>query len=1049
MDQLPIQLDRLSHSQALPIVRKLLNREHQLTLEESRTYDEKMDKNPRLIQGLTSEAPRVICEIFSNGFLYTRFVGECAARISDIVYELQAKTIIFVFLMELDDNRINELTKISKEFNLDDFIIYDLKRLQESIQRYSDLVEEIKNQSFENEKSSFSQSSSKGNNDGQLSYYLGGSIWDGNDDQAERFYKEGIWQNGYDDRFIDIVNTVKTRDIILLKSSFAKDGISYLRIKGVGVVIENPQDGKTIFVKWLSKNVKIDIANLGHYRSTFYQVNGNDLNTILEQGNIVNLLESELLKDVNDNDKEDRIPKSIKNITQVANFNSDAHNGPDHFDIKKDVSAFARIIASKQLKPPLAIALFGEWGSGKSFFMEKLITKINEFTNPKSEQQKKIYCDGIVQIRFNAWSYMDANLWASLVSNIYEKLDEYISKQTKGDSAKERVKSILNQELSVVNEEREKAIEAQKQLIATEKNLCLEKENLEKEKDKLLSETFKKEIDKAYIDINKKLNFDNTLKKQLKLYGIDEARLNELAKLSPNHVIQEIKSWYYFIKNLLHFNWWQIVMIVVCAVLLIVVNCNIPLVNHLVSGHLTRAIISFFSIAGPVFVKFFNSAKVYIDSYEKVKRYKDELDNKLKEISIRHAIQIKVIEDKLSENNDKLVQKVTEIHKLDREIQTISHNLQYSVTQKAFLDFIKTKSSDEKYDKALSIISTIRKDFETLSELFHEYNIPPNLSDEEREEVKNKKAMIDSFKDQFKRPLDRIVLYVDDLDRCSEDRVIEVLEAVNLLMAYPLFVVIVGVDKRWVKNALHKKYELHFSKSSKDDTSKYEMILPEDYLEKIFQIPFQLQRASDEEVKSMIRKQLEPHLESDFDSDDFDNEDFGTNNILGDNEGNGFGDNEGNGFVFNNSQSETLPSKTSDEIEYLSISEEHIKLMECFSGIIGANPRAIKRFINLYQIISAHDDFRALAIKQYESHAIVMLFLAILNGRFKDRSEDIKLELKGSLKEFLNNMKHNGFDSLAETFKEDDQYNMYLTSEMSSYRRQWDLVKRFTFVSVS
>jgi hypothetical protein len=40
----------------------------------------------------------------------------------------------------------------------------------------------------------------------------------------------------------------------------------------------------------------------------------------------------------------------------------------------------------------------------------------------------------------------------------------------------------------------------------------------------------------------------------------------------------------------------------------------------------------------------------------------------------------------------------------------------------------------------------------------------------------------------------RVILYIDDLDRCPSDVVIKVLEAVHLLVALPLFVVVVAVD---------------------------------------------------------------------------------------------------------------------------------------------------------------------------------------------------------------------------------------------------------------
>jgi hypothetical protein len=51
-------------------------------------------------------------------------------------------------------------------------------------------------------------------------------------------------------------------------------------------------------------------------------------------------------------------------------------------------------------------------------------------------------------------------------------------------------------------------------------------------------------------------------------------------------------------------------------------------------------------------------------------------------------------------------------------------------------------------------------------------------------------------------PIERIVLYVDDLDRCPPQRVIEVLSVVHLLLALDLFVVIVAVDSRWLQRSL-------------------------------------------------------------------------------------------------------------------------------------------------------------------------------------------------------------------------------------------------------
>ncbi|GAA3028545.1 P-loop NTPase fold protein [Actinokineospora globicatena] len=74
-------------------------------------------------------------------------------------------------------------------------------------------------------------------------------------------------------------------------------------------------------------------------------------------------------------------------------------------------------------------------------------------------------------------------------------------------------------------------------------------------------------------------------------------------------------------------------------------------------------------------------------------------------------------------------------------------------------------------------------------------------------------------------PIERIVLYVDDLDRCTPERVVDVLAAVHLLLAMPLFVIVVAVDPRWLRAAMAEQV-VHSGAL--------------EYLDKIFQITFAL-----------------------------------------------------------------------------------------------------------------------------------------------------------------------------------------------------------------
>ncbi len=62
-------------------------------------------------------------------------------------------------------------------------------------------------------------------------------------------------------------------------------------------------------------------------------------------------------------------------------------------------------------------------------------------------------------------------------------------------------------------------------------------------------------------------------------------------------------------------------------------------------------------------------------------------------------------------------------------------------------------------------------------------------------------------KKSFPRGDPRIVLFIDDLDRCPPKKVVETLEAVQLLSETKLFVVVLAIDARHVTRCLKKKYE--------------------------------------------------------------------------------------------------------------------------------------------------------------------------------------------------------------------------------------------------
>ncbi|PTX63087.1 5-methylcytosine-specific restriction protein B [Kordia periserrulae] len=107
-------------------------------------------------------------------------------------------------------------------------------------------------------------------------YYSVGFHWDGDKSQYDRFIKEGIWENGYDDKFSDVVNTIEIGDQIALKTAYTKKEngktISATKIYNVGTVTDNPKDGKTVKVDWQENFEPYELIGKGVYRKTINKI---------------------------------------------------------------------------------------------------------------------------------------------------------------------------------------------------------------------------------------------------------------------------------------------------------------------------------------------------------------------------------------------------------------------------------------------------------------------------------------------------------------------------------------------------------------------------------------------------------------------------------------------------------------------------------------------------------------------------------------------------------------------------------------------------------
>lgn len=766
------------------------------------------------------------------------------------------------------------------------------------------------------------------------------------------------------------LSKIKKNDIIL---SYISNEINYLQIKSLGIVVENISYTSALRIDWRLKNISINIEDIIYIKHTIQEISKDEIIYILSKIKIPYFGDFILY------------PNKV-NKEKIAGLISDSDDGIDYLEIDKDVNAFAKVIAARSFEPPLAIALFGKWGSGKSFFMNKLktrITKLSEINN--------IYCKGVVQIHFNAWSYMDSNLWASIVTRIFEELNIYISENTLGENEKKIVEQELTSHLSITKEEigvlqnKKQIVKEQIQLLEnTRKRIAKE---LEEKIKKVKTDTIWQALETANNEFNATKKISDALNQNI---TYQETR-NNLKRIIPENywndpekTYQLAKSRYTFFKEFFRKDKWLINIACLAGIIIIVIA--LPLLLDFLKiwiGNtnfiIPQAIFSVLITISVIWKRVENTYKQLHPFISKFWKIKENYEKKIKETVSKFEQEEKALKLEIEKEQSEILMLSEQIQNAESIKTDLEFKINNALATETLHSFIDKRSKSNDYQKHLGIISIIRKDFEILSDLFvgHHKEVDKNHSNE-------------YFKSKFTKPLERIILYIDDLDRCPEENVVQVLEAVNLLMAFPLFVVIVGVDSRWVKNALNKKYNSQFDESKK----LIEVLEVSNYLEKIFQIPFHLKDATDINVKDMIKNlaqnSLEKSLKSVDESLEPDVENESEKNKNSEEKKVNIDLKVGVSKDLNEIRTITqLPTDNiseinpSVEVENLILTDDEIQLMQDMSEIIGNNPRCIKRFVNIFRIIKAHEEFTYSDNSSNQEIIAILFLIALPLGKYK------------------------------------------------------------------
>jgi WD40 repeat protein len=396
----------------------------------------------------------------------------------------------------------------------------------------------------------------------------------------------------------------------------------------------------------------------------------------------------------------------------LADVRSDLDSSEDQLDIAEDVRRIGAMLAALSVRPPLSVALLGDWGTGKSTFMRQLRAWLTE--TARHSAAGSVFASNVRQVTFNAWHYSDDHLWVGLIEHMFRELatEDPTTDEATADQVAE-----LKDTLSTRQAERARL-----------------------------------EADLTAIDkIETERGWFAAVWAPLRSARVARAAL--------------ASGW----RELRGRRGWLGLLVVLLGVVAVVLGVRF---GQSVLVWVGAAV----GVLSPVVTVWRKVAESTDAVRRQLLRRKDELDSEIQEA-----------DDELG--------RLEPAHRLDRLLAEIS--------------------TAERYESFRGLTGRIHHDLRRLSE---------DLS-AAREEWLTKGG-------RGTPPLQRIVLYVDDLDRCTPGRVVDVLQAVNLLLTMDLFMVVVAVDPRWLLKALNRHHRGLLRDAGR--------VSPLDYLDKIFHIPFAL-----------------------------------------------------------------------------------------------------------------------------------------------------------------------------------------------------------------
>jgi KAP family P-loop domain/ATPase family associated with various cellular activities (AAA) len=635
----------------------------------------------------------------------------------------------------------------------------------------------------------------------------------------------------------------------------------------------------------------------------------------------------------------------------LAGLRSDQPSTKDHIGFTPDVQALCKVLIAKEVHPPISVGLFGEWGTGKSTFMRLMRDEIRGLQAKWGGRDDSPFCKSVKQITFNAWNYSDANLWASLVTRIFEGLagaDPEVDRDSQLESKHRAaiVKALKTAELTIAEKEAERveAREREAELEQRSKELATDEENAGKR----LSE-----ISPA------KLMAEARESESVQALGKDFLQTAGVAGTADAvAVARDLRSnWGFAAHAAGMLGRTKTIALIVLTLAVLGGAGAAEALGVPVFGTIASIAVWLGGIAtlarGPVG----QARKAAAAADELLENLREEEQAAVRREEAAVHRELAQLAAQRAQLDSDLEQARATAARAQREINDIESG-------RRLAQFVEERAASAEYRQYLGLIALIRRDFDELSSL-----LLSNQAD--------------------KPPFDRIILYIDDLDRCRAELVVQVLEAVHLLLALELFVVVVGVDPRWLHESLKHHYigQLGLEDGAEPSSMVDEWsTTPQNYLEKIFQIPFALRPMDKAGFSKMMGELFElrpaatrseasavPRVQQTEIPD-------GTG-----------GDADGHGTPHNGHETVT-PASAERTLEMLRLWPAERAFLQRL-GDLSPTPRAANRLANTYRLIRVSQDAGGntgfvLREGRAGDYQVALLVLAIVVG-FSDIANDV------------------------------------------------------------